>query len=114
MMLRDGTGMSTTIDDVEGWNRHDVLISRLVGKDGQPLVKRDFLLCSTGSSSSKGNGQDGVSSKFRFAPSPFVFSSIKSFNHKFINFSLLCAVHTSKSWADNFIDVLDSCETSLS
>lgn len=107
------SSVSSSVDDVEGWNWSDVLVGSLSSEASQVLVERDAVGVSTSSGSGKGHGQDGVGTNLLLAPSPFVFGSINFLDHLLVDLSLVLDVHADEGWAQHSVDVVDSLEASL-
>jgi hypothetical protein len=105
--------MCTTVNDVKRWNWHNEFIGWLSSKSSQVLIKRNSV--SSGSSSGGGQryGQDGVSTKFSLAPSPFVLGTVKFFDHLSVNLFLVSNIHAGNTWADELVNVFNGLKAPL-
>ena len=81
--------MSSSVDDVQGWDGSDELVSSVSSKLSQVLVQRYFSGISSSPSSGKTDSQDGVGSDLGLAPSPFVLGTVNFFYHFLVNLFLL-------------------------
>lgn len=106
--------MSSSIDDVEGWDRHNETVRGFASQISQVLVKRQVVGGSSGAGSSQRNGKDGIGADLLLAPAPLVLSSINLFNHLAVDLLLLSHIHTLEGRAEDLVDIFDRLEASLS
>mmetsp|Transcript_73373 Transcript_73373/g.174890 ORF Transcript_73373/g.174890 Transcript_73373/m.174890 type:complete len:211 (-) Transcript_73373:1053-1685(-) len=106
-------GMASTIDNVEGWNWHDVAGCRSAGQTRQVLVEGHLHRGGTSTANGHGHGQDGICTKVRLAPSPVVLGAIEDLDHDPINLLLLGNIHANKLRSNLLVDILHCLEHAL-
>mmetsp|Transcript_70223 Transcript_70223/g.146982 ORF Transcript_70223/g.146982 Transcript_70223/m.146982 type:complete len:360 (+) Transcript_70223:982-2061(+) len=105
--------MAASIDDVEGGDRHHVLVRGSAREGGDVLVEGDLHGGGTGTADGHGHGQDGVGSQLRLGPAPVVHGTVQDLHHLLVQGSLLRHVHAQQGRGDDLIHVLHGLQNAL-
>lgn len=108
------TSVSTTVDDVEGWDWHDELISALASQLSQVVVEWEASSISTSTGSCERNSENGVGTNLLLAPAPLVLGTIDLLDHLLVDGNLLGDVHTLESWGKDVVDIGNGLKATLS
>ena len=107
------SSMSTTIDDVERWNRGHELVSALASELGQVVVKRNVLGICASSGNCERHSQNGVCADLLLAPAPLILSAIDLLDHLAIDLLLLSDIHALESGMKEVMNVFNGLKASL-